>query len=353
MQKAINSQNTLPILGNILFTIEGQKLTLSATNLEIFIQISLPANIKNEGSITVSSRIITNWTSFLKPGDIEIKTEDNDSISLKTKEAKTKIKCVSAEEFPSLPIINKENEISLPIDDFQKSINEVSFSCAHSTIRPVLSGILLQGKGSEVQLVATDSYRLSEKKIKLKDKIDKEIYCIIPARTMIELERILSTIKEKNKEIKIITSQNQILFQIDNITVISRLIEGKFPEHTQIIPKTEKTQVVINKDDFILAIKRVGIFAKENNNNIKLFFETDKTIITTDATEIGLEEAEITIQLTGEKNQTAVNGQFLLDVLSVIEDNEVVIKVAEKLSPIIIHGKNQNNFVHVIMPLKL
>ncbi len=352
-QKAINNQNTLPILSNVLLKTEGQKLFISSTNLEISIKITISAEIKNEGSITVPSRVITNWVNFSKEGDIEVKTEEGMSLFLKTNSAKTKIKGVSADEFPVLPKVEKENEFTVSIKEFQKSINEVSFSCAHSNIRPVLSGVLLQGKGDKIQLVATDSYRLSEKTIKLNKPLEKEVYSIIPSRTMIELERILSVLKKEEDELKIIISQNEIMFQVDNIEVVSRLIEGKFPEHTQIIPKAEKTISLINKEDLVLAIKRVGIFARENNNNMRFNFDDNQVLITTDVTEIGSEEAVIQSEVSGEKNQTSLNGQFLLDVLSVIDNKEIKIKIAEKLSPIIIQGKDNNEFIHVIMPLKI
>lgn len=351
-QKAINTHNTLPVLSNILIESEGQKVKLSATNLEISIQTSIQADVKNEGKITIPARILTSWVSFLKKSEIEIKTKENETLLLKTNEAKTTIKGISAEEFPVLLKIEKENEFTLKNTDLKKAINEVIFSCSHSSIRPVLSGVLITGKNNEIRFAATDSYRLSEKIVNIDKKLDKEIYCIIPARTMIEVERIISSIKE-DKDVKVIISQNQILFQIENISITSRLIDGKFPEYNQIIPKNNKTKIIIKKDDLVLAIKRVGIFAKENNNNMRFIFEKEKVIITTDVTEIGTEEAELEINLTGEPSQASLNGQFLLDILSVIEEDEIEIGATEKLAPIIIKGKNQEGFTHVIMPLKL
>lgn len=351
-QKAINTHNTLPILNNVLIESEGQKVKLSATNLEISIETSIKADVKNEGRITIPARILTSWVSFLKKSEIEIKIKENETLILKTNEAKTTIKGISAEEFPVLSKIEKENEFTINSVELKKAINEVIFSCSHSSIRPVLSGVLVVAKGNEVRFVATDSYRLSEKVIVLNKKLNNEIYCIIPARTMIEIERIISSLKDEC-EVNIIISQNQILFQIENINITSRLIDGKFPEYNQIIPKDSNIRVIIKKDDFLLAIKRVGIFAKENNNNMKFIFNKEKVIITTDATEIGTEEAELEIKSTGENSQTSLNGQFLLDILSVIEEDEVEIMVIEKLAPIIIKGKDQERFTHVIMPLKL
>jgi len=351
--KAIDSQSTLPVLSNILLNGENQKLEIFATNLEISIKVAIDVDLKNEGKITVPSRMLTSWVNFIKGGEIEVKTEENETITLKTAEAKTKIKGMSAEEFPTMPQVDKICEFKTKVIDLKKSINEVVFSCAHSSVRPVLSGLLLHGKNKEIFLVATDSYRLGEKKIILEEKLEKELYSIIPARTMIELERILSTFKNKEEEVKVIICDNQIEFLIDNIKITSRLIEGKFPEYDQIIPKSSQTDVLVKKDDFTLALKRVGLFAKENNNNIKFSFQDNQMSITTNETEIGSESTNLSIEMTGKENQISLNGQFLLDVLSVISDEEVKIKITEKLSPAIILGKNQENFIHVIMPVKV
>jgi DNA polymerase-3 subunit beta len=351
-QKAINSQNTLPVLGNVLLKTVDQKLHLSATNLELSIESSIPVDVKMDGAITVPVKILTSWVSFLKQGEIEVRTKEDDTVYFKTPEAKTTIKGISAEEFPVLPKVEEEVSLKLPAQELKETINEVIFSCAHSTVRPVLSGVLVRGDEDRLRFATTDSYRLSEKSLKLEGAKIDEVYSIIPARTMIELERILSKAKA-DEEVRIAISQNQILFEYDTIRLTSRLIDGKFPEYEKIIPDEIKTNIAISKEDFVLAIKRVGIFAKENSNNMRFNFDKDQAIITTNQTEIGTEEASIAIKLEGDSTQTSLNGQFLLDILSVINEDEVLISVAEKLSPVVIRGKSQTDYVHVIMPLKL
>lgn len=352
VQKAISPQHTLPILGNILLKAEGQKLHLSATNLEIAITTSLPAEIKNEGKVTIPAKILGNYISLLKEGDIEIKLEDGETISLKAPGTKTKIKGISPEDFPTIPIVENQESFTVSGEDFKKSIEEIIFCCSSTTTRPVLSGVYLYGKESEIRLVATDSYRLGEKKIKLeKKKFSEELRNIIPAKTMLELSRILALKKEENLEV--VTSKNQILFRIGNIELISRLIEGKFPEYQQIIPKESKVTVKTNISDFLLGIKRVALFARENNNNIKFHFSGSKITLTTDATEIGSEESEIPAEITGNDVTTALNGQYVLDVLQCISTEDAVLELQEKLTPVVIKPEKDENLIHVIMPLKI
>jgi len=352
VHKAITPQNTLPILGNILLKAEGQKLYLAATNLEIAISTSFSVSVKNEGKITLPARILLSYISLLKNGEIELSLEGGDTLSLKTEGIKTRLKGLSSEEFPIIPSVEKDESFYLDSDTLRKAIEEVVFCAASSTTRPVLSGVYLWGKNSEIRLVATDSYRLGEKRIPLKEKIFKEeLKNIIPARTMQELARILSGIKEK-KKVEIISSKTQILFRIGNTELTSRLIEGIFPEYLKIIPTSSKTKTKVPIPELILGIKRVGIFARENNNNIKFSFFSNEINITTDATEIGSEESKIKAEGEGPENEIALNGQYFLDVLQNIEGETVNIELEEKLSPVVIKPKKEG-LTHIIMPLKI
>ena len=350
-QKAIGNSSQLPVLGNFLIETEGQNLKISATNLEFSVICKTTAEIKNEGKITIPAKILTNWLNFQKDEEIELKVLEGETVEIKTKTSQTKIKGIPADEFPELPGVQKAEEISLTAENLSQSISEVAFSCAHSAIRPVLSGVLLFSKGKNLNFAATDSYRLAEKKVELEKEPKSEIYSIVPARTMIELERILSGL-ENSEEIKIQISKNQISFSAGKIQIISRLIEGKFPDYQQIIPTEKKTIISVDKEDFSLAIKRVGIFAKENNNNISISTEKDLIKITTKETEVGGEISEVAAKITGEKNEVFLNGQFILDVLNVLKSDEIKITINEKISPAIFSGKDSENFTYVVMPLK-
>jgi DNA polymerase III subunit beta len=351
VQKAINSQNTLPILGNILLKAEGQNLFLSATNLEIAISTKISASVKNEGSITIPARLIVNYVSFLKEGEIEIFVESGETICLSSKGSKTRIKGLPSSDFPEFPKVEKEFSFTFSAKEFQNSIEKVVFSCANTSTRPILSGALFWVKQKEACLVATDSYRLSEQKIPFSSEEEKEVRVIIPARTLQELSRILGVYPEE--KVEIIISKNQIFFKVKNTEITSRLIEGNFPDYEQIIPKEKRISVKIQKEEFILGIKRVGIFAKENNNNIRISVNEERLLITTDATEIGSDECEIGVEGVGTPEEVSLNAQYVLDLLQSINEKEIFFSINEKLSPVLFKSKTEDGYVHIIMPLKV
>ncbi len=368
-QKAIDTQNTLPVLTNVFIEAKDKEIYLSATNLEISIQTSIKADIKKEGMITIPARILTSWVSFIKDEEIEFKLKDSSTAILKTKSAKTNLKGMEGKEFPAIPTVEmtENNQFKILAKDLREGINEVIFSCAHSSVRPVLSGVLIHNrnkKDKKIYFASSDSYRLGIREIDLEEELKEDIYCIVPARTLIEVERILSKIKDDQK-IKVAFSQNQISFQIDTETeqvnkfcLTSRLIDGKFPDYKLILPESIEKELIINKENLLLAIKRVGLFAKQNKNDMKFLFKKDKLIITTNETEMGVEEADVPIIFVEDKTgtneaQISLNGQFVLDALAIVPDDEVILNIREKIAPTIIRKKSQEKYTHVIMPLKI
>ena len=350
VQKAINAQNTLPVLGNILINAEGQKVYLSATNLEIAISTSVEADIKNEGSITIPSRLLVNYVSLLKNGELEIALENGDSVSITSDDASTKIKGLSAEEFPEIPKVEKDVSFSLPSGVLKTAIEQTVFSCSASSTRPVLSGVFFWIREKELRLVGTDSYRLGEKKVELSEDLPESKY-IVPARTLQELSRILAKDEEM---VEIIVSKNQILFTIENTKISSRLIEGNFPDYERIIPPKEKGIATVSRADFILAVKRAGIFAREvDNNNVKVEVQKDAIILTTEETQVGSGSTQISATIEGEGELVALNAAYLLDVLQVLSGEDILVKVGDPLAPVKFMEKEDESFVHIIMPLKV
>lgn len=350
--KAISTNNTLPILNNILLKAEGQKLYFSATNLEIAVEYNINAEIKNEGSITIPSKIITNYVNFLKNEKIELTSKES-NVLIKSSNSETEINGLPASEYPTIPKTEITSQFKIKSEDLKDSIKKVVFAASISSTRPVLSGVYLNIKGNELKLVATDSYRLSEKKIILNEKIDQEIKNIIPAKTIYELLRLIE-LEEDLEFVEVLNSSNQVLFKIGNILLTSRLIEGVYPDYEQIIPKETKTTLFLDSDDFILTLKRINLFAKENNNNITLEVNSlGEMIISTSQTQIGTEKSIIQTQITGSENKIALNSQYLLDILSNLNTKEIILKINEKINPVILHPKDVTDFIHIVMPLKL
>lgn len=349
---AVNSSPTLPVLNNILIKAANKKLFFSATNLEIAINYSIPADIKNEGAITIPAKLITNYISLLDDTTVELRVEEGMTLHLKSKSSQTKIKGISPDEFPLIPKIEKEATLQITASDLAHAIDCTVFSAAPTGTRPVLSGVFMQAEKDILKMVATDSFRLAEKKTKLLKKLEKAVECIVPVRTLLELGRILATKFEK-EPIDIHVSKNQILFSLDCVELISRLIEGKFPDYEKIIPKATRTKLEVNTASLQTATKRVSLFARENNNSIKLSATNDgKLQIVTDETSVGEEHAEIDVKIQGENNKVALNSQFLLDVLAHMKEN-VSIEMDEKLTPVVVRPQKREDYLYVIMPLKI
>lgn len=352
VSKAITPNTTLPVLNNILIKAEGNKLLFSATNLEVAIQYFIPAEVKNEGAITIPAKLLSAYIGLLKDDKVEISLLEGDTIHLKSATSQTKIKGINANEFPVIPKAEKENTVKVPTRDLDLAIMQTVFAASTNTSRPVLSGVFFDVTKDAVKLVATDSYRLAERSIELKEKSGATVQCIVPARTIMELGKILNKAQEHDTELNI--SKNQILFIVGDVQLMSRLIEGKFPPYEKIIPKETKTKIEVDSEELVNVVRRVSLFARENNNSIKVSATNDgKLSISTDETKVGEERAEINVKINGENNKIALNAQYLLDVLNFIQSDKVLLEIEDKLSPAIIKPLKKSDYVYIIMPLKI
>lgn len=350
--KAIGTNNTLPVLNNILVKTEGKKLHFSATNLEIAISYFIDADVRADGAITVPARLITSYVSLLNDEKVEMSLSDGLTLLLQSSTSTTKIKCISADEFPLIPKVDAEHSFNINTSDLDAAIVETVFAASTNVSRPVLSGVYFHVDGGEMKMVATDSYRLAERKISLDKKIEGKFDCIVPAKTIGELGKI--TNHTEVKEVQVGLSKNQVLFKVGNVELVSRLIEGKFPEYDRIIPKEGKTKFDVSLDELALVLKRVSLFAKENNNSIKLTATNDgKLTVSTDETKIGEEKAEVVIKMSGENNKISLNAQYLLEVLTYLSDEKIIIEISDKLSPAVLKPADRSDYVYIIMPLKV
>jgi len=350
--RAVSSSATLPVLNNILIKAEGKSIFFSATNLEIAVRYFFEAEVRNEGSLTVPAKLLMSYISLLPNEKLELGATEGLSFSVKSNGSQTKIKGIHADEFPVIPQVDKGIDITLPVKDIILAIQQVAFSASLNSSRPVLSGVLMTLKDGVLRLVATDSYRLAEKKIKLPKEYKDEIECIIPVKTIQELGKLL--LKTTSKEINVNVSKNQILFKLGDIEFTSRLIEGRFPDYERIIPKESKSKAEVSTQDLQMNTRRVSLFARESNNSVKISVTNDgKLTISTDETKVGEDREEVDIILTGENNKTALNAEYLLDVLAAIGSERVYLEMNDKLSPVVVHPVKDSSYVYIIMPLKV
>ena len=349
----ISSKKQLPILNNILFFLENGNLKISATNLEISINYWLPVKIEKEGKITLPAKTIVNFISSL-PNDKVVFETDKNNVKISCRNYKAVFNGIPAEEFPKIPSLknknDKNNSLILKAEKFIEAIKQTSFTASQDESRPILTGLKIDFLDNYLQIVATDGYRLSLKKIP--NVVSKKFSnLIIPAKTLIELVKIYS--QEKEIKLSFLKEDNQLIFSLDGVEIISRLLEGKFPDFNKIIPRESLTKIIINKDDFKRAVKTASLLAKNSANIIKLKIFKSKLKITANDPEVGKNEIEIEVEKEGEDTQVAFNCRFLQEYLNVLEDKEVKIKLLGPLKPGVFKINKDNSFIHIIMPVRV
>jgi len=349
VERAISNRNTLPVLNNVFLEVKDNKLQLITTNLEICIKTNLEITQTEEGKTTTPVKLLSNYISLLKDQDIDIEIKEGEVLNLKANESKTTIKGISTEDFPLIPTIDIEKSIKIKVKDFIENVSKIVFASALDELRPVLAGVLFKIEKGDMYTVATDSYRLVE--TFNKTEYDCDFSIIIPSKTILELSRIIH--KYDKEDLLIDISKNQVRFKCDKIELTSRLIEGQYPNYKKIIPEKIETKAVVNTDDFVTAIKRASLFAKENSNNIKLEIQKGKVFTIVDSTQIGSENSYIEAETVGDDKKIAFNAQYLLEALSNIPTDTVEIGVNSSITPGVIKATNNDSVVHVIMPLKV
>lgn len=350
--------SNLPILSNILIKTENKVLTLSATNLEIGITTQIRSKIEQEGEFSVDAKLFTDYIFLLPKERIDLELE-GDNLKIKCQKQKTKIKGQFSSEFPLIPKIKKDNIYLVAIKNFKEAISEVIFATSTSETRPEISGVFMSFNSQELILVATDSYRLAEKKIKIienKNKKDNKI--IVPIKTLQEISRILGVFKEdlslENLEnIEIYTTSNQIMFSYNGVDLISRLIEGQYPDYIQIIPTNFKTQIKTNTTELIKAVKTSSLFTKSGIYDIKLEFKSNnEIIITSSSAQTGENISQIEAEIKGEENNIILNYRYLLDGLQNLNSEKVTIELNDGNNPCVLKPDGRDDYVYIIMPIK-
>ncbi len=358
VEKIPSKSLTLPILNNILITIEKNFLKLSATDLEVGIEWWILTKTEGEGMVIIPSRLISNFINLLpnKKVNLEIK---NDNLIIECDNYKTKIKSFKVDDFPIIPKITKNEFISIKSSSFCKSLSQVADISTPSTTRPEISGIYFLFQKDLITITATDSFRLAEKKIFLKSKssLDKDYSLIIPQKTVKE---IINIFNEKEDEIKVYFSPNQVMFESflketphPQTQLISRLIEGEYPNYKEIIPKKYTTRIVLGKDEFINQIKSASLFSgKVSEVKIKTNTKNKEVEILSQNPDIGEYRSFIMGGSKGEAVDISFNYRFLLDGLSNIKSSEIALELNGDSGPGVLRPVGNDSYLYVVMPIK-
>lgn len=353
----IAQKNTnLPILNNILISIKNGVINLITTNLEVGITTTLRGKVEKEGSFTVDAKILSEYISLLNNEKITLDVKESDLI-VESSNTKTKIKGLSSEEFPYIPNIDRLDPYNFSIKDFKKAISQVLFSASIDETRAELSGILFILEKNKATFVATDSYRLAEKSINLNNKSNEEKRCIIPTKTLQEILRVIGVEDNDEEELESITfylSENQCLFVIGKTEVVSRLIDGRYPDYTQIIPRKSKCTIELSKQDLSRAVKAATIFSKNGVNDINFDVNIDKKNIAISAIsgQTGEHNSTLQAKIEGDGVSIILNSRYVLDVLNILSDDSVVIELVDANTPCIIRDGKSKDYLYIIMPIR-
>ncbi len=349
--RAVSPNNTLPVLNNILLKAEGKRVFLRATNLEIAINASFEADVKNEGALTVPAKSLSAYIALLGQEFLELTVTEGTTLEIKSSGSTSSMKGIVADEFPLLPVLKDAQSFTLPAKELQEAIEQVVFAASTNISRPVLTGIFFKVSGDQFVLAATDSYRLGEKTVSWKNATGVETSFILPSKTAQELAKVISSLNAEEVEVKV--TKGQIQFKIGGVELLSRLIEGNFPDYQKILPNEEKSTAVVDREAFTLGLKKLSVIVRDSNNNVKVSLGDGKLTIFSEETQLGKGTVEIPVETKGEKLEAALNVQYLLDVLGHLRDEQVHFSLNDGLSPVKVVPVKTSGTLHIIMPLKV
>jgi len=356
VERVAQKSLSLPILSNVLIRGEKNLISLAATNLEIGIRWWALAKSEKEGEIAVPARLLLSFINFLPDGPLELETEGL-FLKVKSGKYKSRIKGFNPDEFPILPQISQEESISLDGLAFCQALSQVFDIASPSLTRTEISGVFFQFQKEQIKIVATDSFRLGEKKIFFKSPLAKEYSFILPHLTAREVVNIFG---ENKGEIKIYFSPNQALFESmlpeakrPQVHLISRLVEGEFPDYQAIIPKKFETQAVFSRNEFLNQIKSASLFSgKINEVRLNILPQAEKIEISSQNQEFGEYQSILSGKVKGKSFSVSFNHRFLIEGLLKIKTPEVIFELTSEEEPAVLKPAGTEDFLYVVMPIK-
>jgi len=357
VERVASKSLTLPILNNILVNAEKNFLNLAATDLEIGIKWWALAKIEKTGKITVPARVFSNFISFLPNKKVDLETIDT-SLKISTENYTTQIKSFSADDFPIIPTLTEGEFISLENISFCQSLNQVVDIAIPSTARPEISGVYFLFQKDLIVMATTDSFRLGEKKIFIENPLDTKGYSfILPQKTAREIINIFG---EKKGNLKIYFSPNQVMFEFlmaetphPQLQLISRLIEGEYPNYQEIIPKKFETQLILPRNEFLNQIKLASLFSgKINEVKFKIDSKNQKVEIFSQNPELGEYQSNLGGKIKGQPLEISFNHRFLIDGLLNIKSSEVILELNGEGGPGVLKPVGDPSYIYVVMPIK-
>lgn len=347
LSRVVTTSSTLPVLGNILLKTDQGRLKLSATDLEMGVNYWIGASIEEEGEITIPARVFNDYIANNSDEQISVITEEQ-IVGVVSDHYSTKINGLSAEEFPIIPKISEEVAMEVTVSQLNDAASKTVFAASVSETNPTLAGVLFRTDGNVLKMVATDSYRLAEKTISLEKEVEP-VSVIVPTKTMQELNRMLGLAKGNAK---IMISENQIMFRMDDMEVVSRLIEGNYPAYESIMPTAYTTKMIVDTKALMNDVKMAIVFSRDTQK-IKLSIDKEKNkLITSAKGQSGENVSSKDVEVEGINGEIVFNTKYLSDVLNEIKSSKVILELTDKLKPGLIKPIDDDRYRYIIMPVK-
>ncbi len=346
VQNVISARATLPILSNILVEAQQGKLKLTATDLDIGINCAIPVDIQEPGTITIPAKRFSDIIKELPDDSVSINTKKNNLIIIETKSCQFKIMGLPYEDFPKLPEFKEGGVIKLEQAILKEMLCLTSFTVSLNETRYVLNGILFKINQTNLTLVATDGKRLAVIERKSKQNTEKDLQIIVPLKTIQELNRNL----QEEGELSMLLSNNQVLFDLGSVVIISRLIEGEFPDYQQVIPPAAENKINVGREQFLLAIRRAALLSTPDYQAVKLEVFKNKLVVSKSTPDIGESREEVTIEYQGKEIAIGFNPNYLIDVLKNLKEEKIEFELTDTQKPGVIRI---DGYVYIVLPMRL
>lgn len=357
MSHVTGKNPNLPVLSNVLLKAEGGALRLSGTNLEMAVSTVVRGKGEAEGEYTVPAKLLSDYVSLLPQGKVDLELVD-EGLRITAEGQETVMRGLAAAEFPLIPKLTKGGGVTFNVEDLRRAINQVAFAVSASESRPELSGVAVFLADGKVAFVATDSYRLAERVVNPGGAVP-EARLIVPARAMLEIGRLLQSYKDElgvPEEAEWSLAENQLLFTYGQTELVSRLIEGSFPDYQQIIPDAFRTKAVVNRAELQKAVRAASLFSRQGLYDVHLELSPTEGVVTVHSADQGTGKTSKTVSgdVTGEGGKVTVNFKYLADGLSAIGTEKVTLSMNDAMSPMLVlpDGDSAEAYRYLVMPIR-
>lgn len=353
VSRAVSTRSTLPVLANVLLRTEDAGLKLTATNLEIGITYWVPGRIETDGAVTVPARLLNDLVGSLPGAErVDLEVKGADTLHLRCGPFATHVKGIDADEFPAIQTAGERPTTRINQGLLRRALEETVFAAASDEARPILTGVLARFEGDRLTLAAADNYRIAVKTISTLDPI-AETSVVIPARALHEVVRILADVDDP-VEVVLAQARNQVLFHLEGVDLVSRLIDGQFPNYQQVLPAAHTTRAELDRTELLKAVRPAALIASSSANIVKLAVGVDgATGITVSANaEVGDYEGQVDATVEGDGTTIAFNARYLNDVLTNVDAERFALELNGPLSPGVFRPVGDDSYVHVVMPVR-